>query len=74
MSKELFWYSLFLAQQQGMQGPLEFSYKCQQSRPCSWQADNLRQDLFNAISLGLLEVQANGVSLSAKLQRQLAQI
>lgn len=72
--RELFWYSLYLAQQQGMQGPLELNYKCQQDRPCAWQAENLRQDLFNAISLGLLHVEANGVSLSEKLQQQLAQI
>jgi tetratricopeptide (TPR) repeat protein len=72
--RELLWYGLFLAQQQGLQGNLAFSYQCQQSRPCSWQADNLRQDLFNAISLGLLAVQVNGVSLSDKLQKQLAQI
>lgn len=72
--RELFWYSLHLAQQQGLNGALTFSYQCQHSRPCSWQADNLRQDIFNAISLGLLAVQANGVSLSDKLQKQLAQI
>jgi hypothetical protein len=72
--RELMWYSLFLAQQQGLQGALEFHYQCNQNRPCAWQTDNLRQDLFNAISLGLLEVQANGISLSDKLQQQLAQI
>lgn len=72
--RELIWYSLFLAQQQGLQGALEFHYQCNQNRPCAWQTDNLRQDLFNAISLGLLEVQANGTSLSDKLQQQLAQI
>lgn len=72
--RELLWYSLFLAQQQGIQGALEFSYQCSQSRPCAWQTDNLRQDLFNAISLGLLNLQVNGVSLSAKLQQQLSQI
>lgn len=72
--RELVWYSLFLAQQQGLHQSLELRYQCNQNRPCAWQADQLRQDLFNAISLGLLEVQANGVSLSAKLQQQLAQI
>jgi hypothetical protein len=72
--RELLWYSLFLAQQQGLQGALTFSYQCKQNRPCSWQADNLRQDIFNAISLGLLAVQVNDVSLSDKLQKQLAQI
>ncbi|WP_233078789.1 tetratricopeptide repeat protein [Rheinheimera soli] len=72
--RELVWYSLFLAQQQGLQGAIEFHYQCNQSRPCAWQAENLRQDLFNAISLGLLEVQANGISLTDKLQQQLAQI
>lgn len=72
--RELVWYSLFLAQQQGLQGALEIHYQCNQNRPCAWQPENLRQDLFNAISLGLLEVQANGISLSDKLQQQLAQI
>lgn len=72
--RELLWYSLFLAQQQGFNGSLAFNYQCEQSRPCSWQTDNLRQDLFNAISLGILKVQVNGVSLSDKLQQQLAQI
>lgn len=72
--RELVWYSLYLAGQQGLQGALQLDYQCHQLRPCAWQAEQLRQDLFNAISLGLLEIQANGVSLSAKLQRQLAQI
>ena len=72
--RELVWYSLFLAKQQGIQGALQFNYQCNQNRPCSWQADNLRQDLFNAISLGILKVQVNGVSLSDRLQQQLAQI
>jgi hypothetical protein len=72
--RELVWYSLYLAGQQGLQGALQLSYQCHQHRPCAWQAEQLRQDLFNAISLGLLEVQANGVSLSASLQRQLAHI
>ena len=71
--RELVWYSLFLAQQQGIQGALEFKFKCNQNRPCAWQKDNLRQDLFNAISLNLLNVKVNGVSLSEKLQQQLAQ-
>lgn len=72
--RELVWYSLFLAQQQGFNGALAFNYQCQQNRPCSWQTDNLRQDLFNAISLGILKVQVNGVSLSDQLQQQLGQI
>ncbi|RVT45699.1 tetratricopeptide repeat protein [Rheinheimera sediminis] len=72
--RELYWYSLYLAQQQGLQGALQIHYYCHQNRPCSWQTDNLRQDLFNAMSLGLLEVHANDISLSDKLQQQLAQI
>lgn len=72
--RELFWYSLHLAQQQGIPGALELDYHCRQNRPCSWSNENLRQDLFNAISLGLLEIKANGISLSDSLQRQLAQI
>jgi tetratricopeptide (TPR) repeat protein len=72
--RELFWYSLYLAQQQGIQGALEFTFRCNQNRPCAWQKDNLRQDLFNAISLNLLNVRVNGVSLSDTLQQQLAQL
>lgn len=72
--RELVWYSLYLAEQQGLQGALQLDYQCHQNRPCAWQAEQLRQDLFNAISLGLLEIQANGVSLSAKLQHQLAHL
>lgn len=72
--RELVWYSLYLAEQQGLQGAIRLDYQCHQNRPCAWQTEQLRQDLFNAISLGLLEIQANGVSLSAKLQRQLAHI
>jgi tetratricopeptide (TPR) repeat protein len=72
--RELVWYSLFLAKQQGIEGALQFNYQCNQNRPCSWQADNLRQDLFNAISLGILDIQVNGISLSEQLQQQLAQI
>jgi len=72
--RELVWYSLYLAGQQGLQGALQLTYQCHQHRPCAWQGEQLRQDLFNAISLGLLEIQANGVSLSASLQQQLAHI
>lgn len=72
--RELVWYSLYLAKQQGIEGALEFNYQCNQSRPCAWQTENLRQDLFNAISLGILNVQVNGVSLSEQLKQQLAQI
>lgn len=72
--RELVWYSLYLAQQQGLGGALEFKFHCNQNRPCAWQKDNLRQDLFNAISLNLLNIRANGVSLSEKLQQELAQI
>ena len=72
--RELVWYSLHLAEQQGVQGAVQLSYQCHQQRPCAWQAEQLRKDLFNAISLGLMDVQANGVSLSAKLQQQLTEI
>lgn len=72
--RELVWYSLHLAQKQGIHGALEFKFRCTQNRPCAWQKENMRQDLFNAISLGILNVQVNGLSLTDQLQQQLAQI
>lgn len=72
--RELVWYSLYLAQQQGIEGKLQLNFHSNQARPCAWQAENLRQDLFNAISLGLLELTVNGVSLTEKLKQQLVQL
>ena len=51
--RELIWYSW----QQKKAEPaqlLHFTVKATQTEPCSWQADNLRQDISNALTLGLL--------------------
>lgn len=54
--RELVWYSW----QQQVASPgqlLHFSLTATQPAPCSWQADNLRQDINNALTLGLLQLQ-----------------
>lgn len=54
--RELVWYSW--QQQVASAGQLlHFSLTATQSAPCSWQADNLRQDINNALTLGLLQLQ-----------------
>lgn len=51
--RELVWYSW--QQQQAHKGQLlYFELSAGQQVPCSWQAENLRQDISNALSLGLL--------------------
>lgn len=54
--RELVWYSW----QQQVAAPaqiLHFQLTATQPAPCSWQADNLRQDINNALTLGLLRLQ-----------------
>lgn len=54
--RELVWYSW--QQQQAQPGQLlHFILTARQQVPCSWQADNLRQDISNALALGLLDLQ-----------------
>jgi hypothetical protein len=54
--RELVWYSW--QQQAAAAGQiLHFSLTATQPAPCSWQADNLRQDINNALTLGLLQLQ-----------------
>ncbi len=53
--RELVWYSW----QQQVAAPaqiLHFQLTATQPAPCSWQADNLRQDINNALTLGLLRL------------------
>ena len=53
--RELVWYSW--QQQQANAGELlHFELSASQQVPCSWQADNLRQDISNALALGLLQL------------------
>lgn len=53
--RELVWFSW--QQQQAEPGQLlQFTVSARQPTPCSWQADNLRQDISNALALGLLEL------------------
>lgn len=54
--RELVWYSW--QQQAASPGQLlYFSVSTTQQAPCSWQAENLRQDINNALTLGLLQLQ-----------------
>lgn len=54
--RELVWYSW--QQQAASSGQLlYFSVSATQQAPCSWQAENLRQDINNALTLGLLQLQ-----------------
>ena len=54
--RELVWYSW--QQQQANAGELlHFALSASQQVPCSWQAENLRQDISNALALGLLDLQ-----------------
>ncbi|MDZ7868685.1 MAG: hypothetical protein U5L02_05675 [Rheinheimera sp.] len=53
--RELVWYSW--QQQQANAGEiLHFELSTSQQVPCSWQAENLRQDISNALALGLLNL------------------
>lgn len=53
--RELVWYSF--QQQPALQAQiLHFITSASQRAPCSWQADNLRQDIKNALALGLLHI------------------
>jgi len=54
--RELVWYSWQQHQAEPAQ-LLHFTVKATQTEPCSWQADNLRQDISNALTLGLLTLQ-----------------
>ncbi len=63
--RELVWYSW----QQQVAAPaqmLYFQLTATQPAPCSWQADNLRQDINNALTLGLLQLQYQPLTPQAR--------
>ncbi len=54
--RELVWYCWQQQQAKGQQ-VLEFSVSSTVQVPCSWQTDNIRQDINNALTLGLLQLE-----------------
>ena len=62
--RELVWLSWSQAQQQlpGI-GTYKVEITCLQPNPCSWQTENVRADLINALRLDLLAVRCNGLLL-----------
>ncbi len=62
--RELVWYSW--QQQQAQAGQLlQFTVSVRQPIPCSWQAENLRLDITNALALGLLKLDSQPLAPSA---------
>lgn len=62
--RELVWYSW--QQQTAVPAQLlHFQLTTTQPAPCSWQADNLRQDINNALTLGLLQLQCRPLMAQA---------
>lgn len=55
--RELVWYS-WQTQQANNNEVLHFDLSANQPVPCSWQAEDLRQDINNAIALGLLNLRS----------------
>lgn len=53
--RELVWYCWQQQQATGQQ-ILQFSVSSTVQAPCSWQTDNIRQDINNALTLGLLQL------------------
>lgn len=71
--RQLVWECWALASKQGLQGPYHAKLMCPQPINLSWHRDSLQQDLFNAISLGQIELLVNQHSLGEQLQKQLRQ-
>ncbi|WP_337879781.1 tetratricopeptide repeat protein [Rheinheimera sp.] len=72
--RNLIWQCWALAKHQQLTGPYHASLFCPSPISLSWHKDSLKQDLFNAISLGQLELVINQESVGARLQHQLRQI
>lgn len=62
--RELVWYS-WQQQQAQPEEILHFVANAAQRAPCSWQADNLRQDIKNALALGLLKIRFQPLMLTS---------
>lgn len=63
--RELVWLSWQLAgQQQKAQQLYRVQLTCTQSNPCSWQTENVRADINNALRLGLISLTCNDLPLA----------
>ncbi len=63
--RELIWLSWQLAsQQQKAQLFYQVQLSCTQTNPCSWQTENIRTDINNALRLGLLSLTCNNLPLA----------
>jgi len=72
--QQLVWSCWALANRQQCAEPYQLEMQCPEPLLLSWHPDTLRQDLFNAISLGQLDLLVNQQSLGIELQQQLRQI
>jgi hypothetical protein len=63
--RELIWLSWQLAAQQQKAQPFyRVQLTCSQVNPCSWQTENVRADIHNALRLGLLSITCNDQRLT----------
>jgi tetratricopeptide (TPR) repeat protein len=63
--RELIWLSWQQAcQQQKAQHLYRVQLQCKQPNPCSWQAENVRADINNALRLGLISLSCNDLPLA----------
>lgn len=63
--RELIWLSWQLAgQQQKAQQLYRVQLFCTQPNPCSWQTENVRADINNALRLGLISLTCNNLPLA----------
>ncbi|RVU33480.1 hypothetical protein EOE67_16605 [Rheinheimera riviphila] len=63
--RELVWLSWQLAaQQQKAQQLYRVQLYCSQRNPCSWQTENVRGDITNALRLGLISLTCNDLPLA----------
>jgi tetratricopeptide (TPR) repeat protein len=66
--RELVWVSWQRASHQQQAQPLyRVQLHCIQPNPCSWQTENVRADIINALRLGLLELSCNDLRLDKPL-------
>jgi len=63
--RELIWFSWQLATQQQINQQLyRVQLACTQPNPCSWQTENVRSDIYNALRLGLISLSCNDLPLT----------
>ena len=63
--RELIWLSWQLAaEQQKAQQIYRVQLTCSQANPCSWQTENVRADIHNALRLGLISISCNDQQLT----------